>query len=212
MSSTMAEAHKQFEEEKKAYWAQRDALLQEYTGRWVAIVNGQVAGAAAQMNKAAGEAFRNTGKGVMYVALVGNEDVVLRVRQAASGRYDEAYYPPMPVLSLMVSSLQAEHAIAVSFVVDTGADLSVLRDATADAVGLWNDPAGQVQVAGIGGQPQVRQMYNALVQVGSDRVLITADCRGDVDEDILGRDVINDYALTVCAKRGQVELAEVEEE
>jgi hypothetical protein len=35
------------------------------------------------MNKVAAEALRKTGSGLMYVKLVGGEDVVLRVRRAA---------------------------------------------------------------------------------------------------------------------------------
>jgi hypothetical protein len=38
-----------------------------------------------QMNKVAAEASRKTGSGLMFVALVGNEDVELRIRQVVSG-------------------------------------------------------------------------------------------------------------------------------
>ena len=32
------------------------------------------------------------------------------------------------------------------------------------------------------------------------------DCRDDVDENILGRDVLNEFRLTLCAKQDQVEF------
>jgi hypothetical protein len=35
------------------------------------------------------------------------------------------------------------------------------------------------------------------------------DCREDIHEDILGRDVINEFVLTLCARRGQVEFERV---
>jgi hypothetical protein len=40
---------------------------------------------------------------------------------------------------------------------------------------------------------------------------VTTDCRDDIDEDILGRDAINEFALSVCAKRDQVLFETVED-
>jgi hypothetical protein len=87
------ETKRQYEREKQAYWQQRQELLMHYSGKWVAIVDGKVAGVADQMNRAAAEASRNVGRRVMYVNLVGNEDVVLRIRQLTMGHYDHAYTP-----------------------------------------------------------------------------------------------------------------------
>jgi hypothetical protein len=101
--SPCAEAQQRFEQEEQAYWQQRDELLKEYAGRWVAIVGGQVAAVGEQMNKVAAEAWRKTGSGLMYVNLVGGEDVALRVRQVVSGHYDRAYAPPMPMIAASVS-------------------------------------------------------------------------------------------------------------
>ena len=97
---TSAEAQERFEQEQQAYWQQRDELLQKYAGKWVALVGGQVVASGEQMNKVAAEAWRKTGSGLMYVNLVGGEDVVLRVRRAAQGRYDFAYAPPIPTLGV----------------------------------------------------------------------------------------------------------------
>jgi len=97
---TSAEAQERFEQEQRAYWQQRDELLQKYAGKWVALVGGQVVASGEQMNKVAAEAWRKTGSGLMYVNLVGGEDVVLRVRRAAQGRYDFAYAPPIPTLGV----------------------------------------------------------------------------------------------------------------
>jgi len=177
----------------------------------VAIVDGQVVAVGDQMNKVAEEAWRKTGHGLMYVNLVGGEDIVLRVRQVTSGHYDRTYTPPMPVVTALVSDVQMRTSVDVTFVVDTGADLTVLRGNVADQADVWSDLAGRLQVGGIGGTPEMRQLYNALVQVAGQSVLVMADCRDDVGEDILGRDVINEFALTVCAKRDQVEFEWVEE-
>src|SRR5262245_44973843 len=80
--SISEETRERFAQEEQAYWQQRDNLLKQYNGKWVAIVGGKVVGVADQMNKAAAEAFRNTDSNVMYVNLVGREDVVLRVRSS----------------------------------------------------------------------------------------------------------------------------------
>jgi hypothetical protein len=91
---TSTQAQRQFEEEERAYWQNRDALMERYAGKWVAVVGGQVVASGDQMNKVAAEAWRKTGSGVMYVSLVGQEDVVLRVRRAQD-RYDSSYAPPI---------------------------------------------------------------------------------------------------------------------
>jgi predicted aspartyl protease len=206
-----AETQQRFEQEEQSYWRQRDELLRQYAGKWVAIVGGQVAAVGEQMNKVAAEAWRKTGSGLMYVNLVGGEDVALRVRQVVSGHYDRTYAPPMPMVTAAVGDLHMSASAEVTFVVDTGADLTVLRSEVADQVELWGDIAGRHPVGGVGGAPEMRQLYNALVQVGGQSFLVTVDCRDDIGEDILGRDVINEFALTVCAKRDQVEFEWVED-
>ena len=162
---TNADAQKRFEGEERAYWQQRDRLAELYAGKWVAVVAEQVVASGDQMNKVAAEAWRKTGSALMYVNLVGGEDAVLRVRRMAQGRYDSAYAPPMPTIAASVSDLGRSEQTEVTFIVDTGADLTVLRSRTADQASLWNSPAGRVRVAGIGSQPERRRVYNALVAI-----------------------------------------------
>lgn len=203
---TSAETQERFEQEERAYWQQRDELLQQYAGKWVALVGGQVVASGNQMNKVAAEAWRRTGSGLMYVNLVGGEDIVLRVRRGAQGRYNSAYTPPMPTVTASISDVRGSERTEVTFIVDTGADLTLLQSGTADQAGLWNDLAGHIRVAGIGSQPERRRVYNALVRIAGQSVLTTADCREDIGEDILGRDVINEFSVTLCEKRDQVEF------
>lgn len=206
-----AETQQRFEQEERAYWQQRDELLKQYAHKWVAIVGGQVVAVGEQMHKVAAEALRKTGSGLMYVNLVGGEDIVLRIRQVTSGHYNLAYAPPLPMVTAPVSDVRMNASTEVTFVVDTGADLTLLQSDVAEQANLWGDVAGRLQVASLGGTPQRRQLYNALVHIGGQAVLVTADCRDDIGEDILGRDVINEFALTVCTKRNQVEFEWVED-
>jgi hypothetical protein len=41
-----AETRQRFEQEEQAYWQQREELLKQYEGKWVAIIGGQQALAA----------------------------------------------------------------------------------------------------------------------------------------------------------------------
>jgi hypothetical protein len=47
------ETQQRFEQEEQSYWRQRDELMKQYAGKWVAIVGGQVAAVGEQMNKVA---------------------------------------------------------------------------------------------------------------------------------------------------------------
>jgi hypothetical protein len=98
------ETKQQFEQEEQAYWRQRDKLLKQYAGKWVAIVSGKVVAVGEQMNKVAAEALDKTGSGLMYVNLVGGEGIVLRVRTVTLGHYDPAYAPPMPMVTWTCST------------------------------------------------------------------------------------------------------------
>jgi hypothetical protein len=209
--SADAEAKQRFEQEEQAYWQQREELLKQHAGKWIAIVGGQVVAVGDQMNKVAAEALRKTGSGLMYVNRVGGEDSVLRVRAVSTGHYDRTYAPPLPMLTAPVYNVHQGPSMDVTFVVDTEADLTLLRSGVANQVDLWSDIAGRLHVAGIGGIPQQRLLYNAFVKVGGQSVLATVDCRDDTSEDILGRDVINEFALTVCAKRDEVLFESVDD-
>ncbi len=205
------EAQQRFEQEEAAYWRQRDELLKLYPGQWVAIVGGVVVAVGKQMNHVAAEASRKTGSGVMYVSLVGNEEIELRVRHIVAGHYDRSYVPAMPMLTAPVGDWRLNDQAEISFVIDTGADLTVLRHEVADRLDLWSDPAGWQKIGGIGGIARKRQLYNAAVVLAGQSIQFMADCRDDVDEDILGRDVINEFAFTCCAKREQVDFEWVED-
>lgn len=55
--SSKTEAQLCFEKEKQAYWTMRDKLLQQYKGKWVAVVNEQVVAIGDKMSKVMEEAF-----------------------------------------------------------------------------------------------------------------------------------------------------------
>jgi len=185
------QAQEQFEREKQAYFAMRDQLLQTHFGKWVAIVDGKVVAVGDQMSKVAAEAFQKTGKAVMYVTCVGKEDAVLKVRRVSVGFYDPTFSPPMPMLIVAVSDPYRRRQVEITGIIDTGADLSLLRLFEVEGLGLRSYPAGQILVSGIGAQPQTRQLFCAVFHLACQSIFTLVDIRDDISENILGRDVLN---------------------
>ncbi|MDZ7290681.1 MAG: DUF5678 domain-containing protein [candidate division KSB1 bacterium] len=178
-----------FEQEKQAYWGMRDQLLKQYSGKWVAIVNGKVVAFGDKKMNVLKEALNKTLSEVGYINRVGFEEMTRqkRVRQIVTGRYDTRYDPPMPIMNVAVRAPLGTTIRQVDCIVDTGADLTLFRKEVADALGLWNFEWDEAEVSGIGTEPQRRAFLLAMVQIGEKEFPITIDCRSDLKEDILGR-------------------------
>lgn len=194
-------SQERFESEKQAYWAMREELLKKYPGKWVGVVNGQVVAVGDKRGKVMEETYRKTKSKVMFVSEVGYEDRVLRFRQVSMGQYERAYSPAMPMIITPVSDIIEAVAVDVNFIIDTGADLTLLKTDAAIQLNLLGAPAGFGHVGGVGAKPEERQLYAAYVHLAGQRVMVAVDCRDDFNENLLGRDVINEFELTVCAKR-----------
>src|SRR5437870_2506859 len=102
-----SEIRKRLEQEEKAYWRIRDSLLDQYAGKFVAIVNGQVVASGDKMGPVSAEAYRKTGSRVKFVTLVGEENFEFVIRQisgyfAGTGRFD------LPVIQATVSDIDRE--------------------------------------------------------------------------------------------------------
>jgi hypothetical protein len=202
-------AQEQFEREKQAYFAMREQLLQTHFGKWVAIVDGKVVAVGDQMSKVAAEAFQKTGKAVMYVTCVGKEEMTLKVRRVSVGFYDPTFSPPMPMLTVAVSDPYQRQQVEVMGIIDTGADLRLLKFPEAESLGLRSYPAGQIWVSGVGAQPQMRQLFCAIFQLAGQSIFTLVDIRNDITENILGRDVLNWFRLTLSAQENLVRVEEV---
>ncbi len=198
-----------FAREEQAYWALREELLRLFPGQWVAVVGGEVVAVGTDSSEVIREAIRKTGRTTGYVGHVGQEDEVYRIRRVHMGHYDRSRHRPIPMMHAAVSHITGTGEVAVALLVDTGADLTVLSADVADAAGLWDCPWRTARIAGVGAKPEARTLYVALVNVAGQEVLVEADCRDDLAENIMGRDVINEFSLTVCAKRDQVTFEHV---
>src|SRR5437879_6472771 len=125
------ETRKQFEQEERAYWAQRDELLKHFSGKFVAIVDGKVAAVGNLMNKVAAEAYRITRKKVSCVTLVGDENFEIRIRSLAVGHYDTSHRHGLPMLTVEVADEDQLQTVETECIVDTGADIPVIQTSIA---------------------------------------------------------------------------------
>jgi len=195
-----------FDAEKKAYWNQRETLLKMYEGKWVAIVNGEVAAVGEKNTEVMLKAFRKTGCKAMYVNKVGHEKTALRkrIRRYVTGSYDEEFDPPMPILSAIVMDIIGLFQEQVNFIIDTGADITILEERICNQLGLRDFPVAEADIAGIGEQWERRRLYGAFVELISEQIAVMLDCRGDIKENILGRDVINEFEFVLNGKHRSV--------
>ncbi|UCE08654.1 MAG: hypothetical protein JSW07_00180 [bacterium] len=94
---------------------------------------------------------------------------------------------------------------------DTGADLTIIHNEDAVKLNLFDAPNGFGYIVGIGRKPEERQLYGAIVNIAGKKITVAVDCRDDIDENLLGRDVINEFELTFCARREFVQLKWISE-
>jgi predicted aspartyl protease len=105
----------------------------------------------------------------------------------ASFHYDERLEPPAPVLDLRIGPPAGEAATAFQALVDTGADCTLVPEATARALRL---PAiGEMWIEGVAGASRRATVHAARVEFAG--VCRTARVVSLGDEAILGRDLLN---------------------
>ncbi|MDZ7362321.1 MAG: hypothetical protein ONB46_16615 [candidate division KSB1 bacterium] len=88
--------------------------------------------------------------------------------------------------------------------------MTLLRSENVQRLGLLKLPGSTARIGGIGSIPEERELYGAIVQLAGTSIPIYVDCRDDIKEDILGRDVVNEFELTICAKRNLVRFQWIE--
>src|SRR2546421_2520641 len=150
------------------------------------------------------EADERTQAEAMFVAQIGNERLELVIRTAAVGEYDTRYPRAMPIIDVSVANPRYSELLIEPFIVDTGSDITLVQDSLADRLDLWRLPSGRAEVSGIGSPPTQRQLFRARLTVAGVSSIVRVDCRDDISENILGRNIINLYAVFLCAKRDEV--------
>eukprot|EP00658_Telonema_sp_P-2_P064696 TRINITY_DN5388_c0_g2_i1.p1 TRINITY_DN5388_c0_g2~~TRINITY_DN5388_c0_g2_i1.p1 ORF type:complete len:414 (+),score=75.08 TRINITY_DN5388_c0_g2_i1:168-1409(+) len=207
LSAREMDAQNTFLMEEHTYWERvRPSIMDDFYGQWVAVVGGKVVSSGHSMNKVAAAALKRTKQSVMYVARVGYEDEALRALQATvtgtdsagSDNGENAQWYPMANLPLRGTTEDTKSLVLnVSFLVDTGADLSAVTPGIAARLHMRLSPVGRVRIAGWSGSVTVRQVYLMSAWLAGREVIGTVDV--DAELCVLGRDILNDFELLMSA-------------
>jgi len=192
------EVKRKFDLEKEAYWAMRNELLKKYEGKWIAIVDGEVAAVGETSSEVVEKASKVRMSGPIYINKVGEEkNVVRRYRKyGKSWPYDMDYDPPAPVVK--GSLLKFDESLMVKedkLLLDTGSDGSAFSETICESLNAYEDPIGIFMVSGLGARAEERVIYRARVDINGFKAIAHVDCRDDIAEVILGREVLNRFRI-----------------
>lgn len=77
-----------------------------------------------------------------------------------------------------------------------------------DELGLRKFPRVEAAMSGVGAGWTSRVLYGARIRLLHQLVPMLVDCRDDVYENILGRDVLNLFSITFDGKRQQITITD----
>jgi hypothetical protein len=186
-----------------AYWVDRDSLLGEYRGKWVAFADGRVI-ASDTSPVAVFEAAHKSGRHP-FVTCVGREDEPCRMRRV-SFPYDPTYPgEPMPRMSVEFRTVSGSPGMVFDQVIpDTGADASALPWPDCQALRLDVSQGTPGRITGVGGTAMVTLGFLIWVWLDGQEY----PCRLQADfynpDRILGRDVLNRLEVLFRGPAGEV--------
>lgn len=89
---------------------------------------------------------------------------------------------------------------------DSGADVTALPIAECERLGILANPVREFPISWIGQPTEVRPVYSAYVKIGKHESLAFVDAYVTRDETLIGRDVLNNFRLTLDGKRRKVTI------
>jgi predicted aspartyl protease len=195
--------HADFLANEQAYLHMRDSLLPQYKGQWVAVHQGKVIASGTDL-LAVTEAAATAG-GHPYIARVGEEQVVFRVRRVVFA-YDLTYQPvPLPRASVSFWNHAETHSQFFTDVIpDTGADHSVLPDSDCTTINLFSSPYFTALSGGVVGSSVTTLIYRGKVDIDGTRCPALIQPVAGGQERILGREVLNQQRVLFDGPAGQL--------
>ncbi len=196
--------HPDFLANERDYMAMRDQLLPRYRGQWVAVHDGQLIAADADLiavTRAAGQV-----RGHPYIARVGEEDTtVFRLRVATFG-YDRSYLPfPLPLITVTFwNDAETRTSTYSDVVADTGADMSALPGQDCAAFDLFDSPYFTAVSSGVIGASVTTVVYQGKAEINGLRTPAFIQPIPSGTERIVGRDVLNHHRAVFDGPAGQV--------
>ena len=102
----------EFQQQKELYWKIRDGLVDKYKGKWVSIAQNKIVAVAESSTDVLRIAYEKTKTKIMYINKVGEEEKAMRKRIR---RYNMEYDPSMPMVDVLISTLDGLMGIERSF-------------------------------------------------------------------------------------------------
>jgi hypothetical protein len=120
--------------------------------------------------------------------------------------YDSHYQPAMPVVEIQVRRRAGQTSATLNAIVDSGADATMIPLPTLRQLNARKVRTGWL--SGSAGERYQVDLYTIAVQIGEYQ-LIYVDAVGSErsDEVIVGRDVLNQFIVTLNAPGHVVEIA-----
>lgn len=179
---------------ERAYWRQRDQLLQQWPSKWVAVHSGQVVAVGEEMTTVMDQVGQQ-GFCDAYIEKVGGEfDTVFTIRHRAEARfaYDSSYSPPIPQAEVTFLNFQRTHRATYGDVIpDTGADATVLPLNDCAAFSLFSSPSYSSLSRGVDSAPTPTLLYRAFAEISGHLYPSLIEAHPSFSERLLGRDVMN---------------------
>lgn len=121
--------------------------------------------------------------------------------------YDHTFQPPAPIIELMISTPGNSSTLMIRFLIDSGADVSVLPEDTVTELRLRR--VDVLHVAGFGLEITQRWLYSAVLQVpGVATARLARFLSWDDQYGIAGRDLLNLFRIILDGPRLQLTLEE----
>jgi predicted aspartyl protease len=120
--------------------------------------------------------------------------------------YDSSYHPAMPIIEIQVARRVNEASVTLNAIVDSGADATQIPISVLNRLQARKAGSGWLTVSS-GARYRVN-LYKIVIEIGSYRPIYVDIVGSDQDEIIVGRDVLNQFLVTLDAPGFIVQIAE----